>query len=1396
MSQRKLSAALGAASILTAAGVAFGAAGDLTPVQPVSGNLEVIGTGLSGGSAQVVVYVEDSSADDQPLAGAFEVDFYTDADLVTPLATITVSAANVDDPLGNDDDNIDDEDYVTLDLGNEVAYTSVLANNPEVTVIDIRYIDPDGTDDSFAVNADAITTSATDERFNINRTRPSISTVFRDGDNDDLLLQFQTGSVPGGQVPLVFPANDPDGGGGNPAAANPNQVDPAGLSEASFELDTGGGFSNIAAADFDSFVINAAPQDTYIVVNYTPATSSLDTATGSFRYDSAATGGQRVFDASGNLAAQTTGGNPITALPTFEVASVEWADTFNAANNQTNVLRVTYTLPLDSTDVGDAAFYNNGGADDNLFLGDSSTAADTNLIIDTGNAPVVDPDDAFSALVSIDAAGAAAGALIGTDGLADSSNGVAPAGRYFLSLFDGAGNEPASLYGNAFDADQTGLTIGDGIEPTLATETSAGAGFLDVDGDGTADAVVLGFTEPIAAPGSSGFTVAVNPGATVQPFGQIDPETGELVDDTTAGTAAVTISSVERISFDIDRDGTIEPREQNAGLRLNFDPSTVDADNDGNVGAADTDGEATLGTGFTGATAPFTFDYTVADESISDANGNVFTNSDTDVDFDVDVDFAAPVLWNAWYFAGDNQQPGSNDQYIAEQDDAFGDQADNDRLALIFGEDLGGGTPAAGVNRDLSNISLDGTAFEDDTTVDSVTDNVFTIENESVGSDVANEDLGVGTAVSFSTPNPIEDAATNPGVGSGMVMDARASYILLNADGDWQATLVDTSSPADGNADQIFLTFSEPVEFDDIQTDGSQFTVADVAGATVTEAGTSGSTDAASVILTLGGSAVAMTNTPTINFLGTVADSLSSAATGFAVVDVDGNGTAVPPNQGNDFIAQQISDPTTDTEDVAIQHFSGTILDTDGGSPVPVGTSIEAYVAVPVIRSITATHNNIPFTYEINDQVYGGAWEDSLEAFMNRFYGLRSNIYLHRYENNAQEFTNAKDDAESLSDGEDLAWAQQVISVTANFDRLSFQGVGETRDNSLSNGSMTLYWDFLRSTGGSLSNLFSSGYNYSGSPLSSVAVIDNADGQFEIAVSAPTSAFTGNSRLATIAKPIIFVVSKPDGTNFAVSSLLTSATASGDPIEFSPEQLEQTNDGAATGPTGVTFDLSRVGQVSSRPGWNLVPFPRAGGFATASNRIPGGTSNLPAGVSESNLEIGTQLGAASPLEQFVYWADSDNDGVWDESVGSIRIDLDAYRHFRFTMTAGGVQVGSSIDNFIGGYALGFYNGSGGNVGFNQFGTALAQPAGVFATNPIAGGNANATQGWVLATVVGDFDPATNLFTPNTGLDYAMFFRNSATGFLAPWMDNRDGTPEDFGVTDIEGPEGAFLHYAN
>ena len=819
----------------------------------------------------------------------------------------------------------------------------------------------------------------------------------------------------------------------------------------------------------------------------------------------------------------------------------------------------------DGGPVADAlrATFNNsmdiGGDADNfelVFTDDMSAVDPADLLI--SGPGTVDLNDPNSVLFPVSSPGGSEFG-IGVDGRTFSSNPAFDNRQITLMPADSAGTVTEDLFGGTVSAMLDSADIADGIAPQLAGGFATPA-FADMDGNGVLDAYVLVFGEAVALPTNTGFTLNKGDGSEATPFGQIDPITGALPNPADFPITGTELINVEGVSLmDVDVSGNNTRFDRNNGVVLAIDPLAVDWN------GADGPNDAMESLPGTPDADTARVQYDATSNNIQDAAGNFFGASVDDL---ADIDLAGPVASAINFYAGDNQNSGSNDQFIREQDGTPGDSELNDRLAIVFGEDVSGIT--AGTNRDLSFITLDGEATSNNTTVDSVTDNIFTFVNDTNGGGAANDNFNVGAELALVGNDSLEDGDGNPVLASGVVMDAATPYVSLNADGDFQATLVD-DAPTDGIADRIFLVSTGLFGAAELLADGTQFTISGVAGATIDAAEFSGATPSSIIILTLGGSPVSMSDTPTLAYLGSVGDPLTSATNGFSLAAVDG---AV-----NEFQSQAIAQLGTDTEGVAMQVFEGNIVGIDGQA-VPIGTKIDAFVTIPVANRIVATHNGIPFVYENNDLLYGSEAEDSLEAFTNLLVGWADFVYLHRYSSNEQYFSNFKDDGEG-----DYEYDIDIMVVNLNTSRLTFTGTGEDRNQTLRNGAIELAWDFIRSDDGTLNDFYEDGYEINGPPVGSSAIIDNAEGNFSIVVSGPASVLKGGFN--TTGNPIVFVVTTPDGVRYAVSSLLTSASTNdfdadnfiGDSILFAPSSSRR----RATAPPPARPSSTSTSATSAAP---------------------------------------------------------------------------------------------------------------------------------------------------------------------------------------------------------------------
>ncbi|MEO1057845.1 MAG: hypothetical protein AAFY28_13115, partial [Actinomycetota bacterium] len=883
----------------------------------------------------------------------------------------------------------------------------------------------------------------------------------------------------------------------------------------------------------------------------------------------------------------------------------------------------------------------------------------------------------------------------------------------------------------------------------------------DTDGDGNVDTIFGVFDERMTNGSVDGETIFAIDGTNVTQLSDIGDD-GSLpmaVALDLGGDQEVTVTGTSLTSIDpnLHTDGTPALETQNTiafALDVAFLGTFVPS---------------------SGNTGNFRVEYDGPNGNITDASGNPFLPAGSPFVEVVNTDRAAPAHLGSNFFTGDNQTGGSDAQFAAEQDGTIGDQADNDRASLFFSEDVFG-TP------DPDFITADGDGFGNGAT-SSTSDNTVSVVNDD---NVI--DYGPDSVVSLLGGNGITDGTGNEATSAGVAaVNCVAPYVPLQQGPIDSAFLVDSDN--DDNADSVFVQFTVAVTQADLESDGSQFNiVAGAAGATIDAADTTTGTDGPVVVLTLGGTSVPMSSTITIEFDASVADSLSAVATGKAIDD------AVTTE--NQFDAQEISTPGADaTQDPAIQFFRGTITDLDGVSPAPLGTRIRAYVAIPTVSGVTWRHNNHTAEYNIASSQFASnssLFESSLEAWTNFVLGIEDRVYLHRDEDNTQFWSNIK-----FQSGIIVGDSIECTLTGNNLNNLSFRGTGESSSDRVDQGSFTITWDFARSSGGSLENFYLNGYSFGGSPICSEALVTTADGGFEIAVSAPTADFgNGEGFLDGVDNPIVFVVERVDGSFYAVSGLLSSATTNdhdddgdiGDNIVFDPSVLRQESDGTRPDFDIVNFNLANVTGETIGSGWNFVPFAGAGGYATATNRIP----TLPSGVTTDNVQT-DGVDFASPLDQFVWWADTNGNGIWDDgNPNSIVIDANRVNHFAFNLTTGGVKIGEGIDNIVGGYAFAFFNNAGAQLGVQGHGAPLSQDS-IFADNPITGGNRNATQGWLLVSVTRDFDTPEDFFGAsfNPDADFILLFRGGDVGYVDGF-----GTPEASNVNEIEANEGAMVHYDN
>ncbi|MEM1423368.1 MAG: hypothetical protein AAGH64_05125, partial [Planctomycetota bacterium] len=1027
------------------------------------------------------------------------------------------------------------------------------------------------------------------------------------------------------------------------------------------------------------------------------------------------------------VSVSATTSNAIALAATGAVFTAGSGFTGNNGQN-TGVLQVIFNQ----------AVSNAGSADSYDLLLNMVRLQDTNEI--TFGAPAIDPEDPTRVNITLDFDQA------GQDDLGIAPNGLvldrspvldfSSVGLdtnqqpYFVQVRDDGTTEPVDALGNDLDLSGTPFTdtnpVGDGIAPSLVFASAH-----DLDANGKIETVALTFDETVTGASNNGIVVTILDGSNTTDIDARDAETGDL-----PAAAPIDLMGNQTVP------GTFTPLNVTVEIVAGEDNETFENNNAIAFNGLDLSvfGTNMAVTPSSQDTSNFQIEYDGTMGAITDAAGNAFS-PDATVTQTVDTDRAPAALLEVGFFTGDNQG-ANNDQLIAEADGVVGNQDDNDRAVLVFSEDLADNTP------DESFITADGVTFDSSNNNGgrlggATTGNVLTIENdESV-------EYGPGTTVALAGGVDISDAAGNVAVGSGVAANRVAPYIPLQNDGGIidSAFLVDDDN--DGFVDRIFVQFTEDVAQMNIASDGSDFTSTGANSGTITGADTLAGGDDSIVVLTVTDGEISIANSSDITYNGTTAPMLiTGAATGNSVTD----------NTNTTFTAQQINDPNVITNSPDVMIVTGTLTGLDGVSPAPIGTRIFATLAIPTIDSINVTHNSVDFAYRYDDREYGFTARNSLDAFNNVFLGFRRFLYLSRESDNTQVFDNNKEIDESDTDGS--GFLTDVIDVslnTRNLANLSFSGQGEVRSETVS-GTASLQWRLLRGSS-TVQGLYLNGFSSTGSILLSQSVISEAGGRYNLHVSGIGGAFTG-SPLAALDLPVIIWAQLPTGEQFALTSIYSAATTNdhdadgqvGDGVVFAPNNLQQENDGSASDATTLNFSLANVSVKTIHPGWTMLPFGSASGFAAGSRDIP----ELPNGVSEGNIVTGATI-AASPLEQFVFFVDNDRDGVW-ESGESLFIDYDTVDHLRFNLTTNGIQMGTGMTQAVGGYGIGVLNISGSTHGVFQFGAPL--PAGpVFASNPITGSAANATQGWLLVVPSQGFSPASNYFTTNPGSDYIIFFDN-------------------------------------
>lgn len=1165
---------------------------------------------------------------------------------------------------------------------------------------------------------------------------------------------LQNAFITGGQLYCVFNERLNNGAAGN----DNNHTVLANITGADFQVDTVNSFdgTEVSPTNLSNPAIIGA---TNTVIRFDVGGGST-ASIGSFIrpfFNNSGTPTHDVFDNVHNRA--TNAAVQMSAPAALAVTSVQWINTVTGNGaNQADRIRVTFNNPINT--VGSAAFYNR------LFVDRDSNTAGLETSFITVDLVTADPANPNAVVLRVDSS---ANEGVSADGLRTASNGVLATGQYTLMLDAAIGTPPQDLFNQNF-AGTANPTISDAIRPSFVF-----AAYGDSNpADGSQDTAYLVFDEPVAnLTSNTGFTVVRQGGVTVRPFALLNMTTGALptgimtvANATPANNnlpgLVVTRSSIDGV-FSVNGDGVLDARETNNAICLAYNPLTFDWDNDGTAGTPADTNEAVPGTGDPNVVNIM---YTIATASIVDANGNVFNNSGTDVNEAVNVDRASPRVSFVRAFTGDNQIEvvnSDNSQLFSEQDGNSSDQLNNNRVAIFFGENL-----ANADNADNENQIRFGpggvNGFNNDTNFANNSGshvgqnplNSLTLRND--GNNAA---VIPGVAISFLPGSGKSDVDDNEVLSGDVVSTNRiAPYCPLIIDVNGSAIdaafLFDADS--DGFADSIRISMTQPIDSATVQQADFTLSLGTQSGAPVVQGN--------DIVLSVNDGVIPMTSLVTVTYQG--------AADGTPIASLTtGGGTGVAMSATNDsVVARRIPTPDRNTQELAFMDIVGTIT-TNGTTPVPPGTKVYAMNAVPAVYAITATHNNVAFTVDWTHDD-----SDSIAAWNAWLYGIQDFIYLGRDEQNFQQYLNKKYDFST--DGDDaINTYKDIIALNinaANLTNITFTGTGETTADKITNGRVLLAWDVIRGNGDDIEDFFDEFTStdvtpFDGTPLISSTVVLGTDGRFELHHSAPAALFNGASRLSAVGRPVIIVVELPDGKRFGASSILTSVN--GPPLLFQIQNRSQSL-GQAPNASVFNINLANIGTQNIFEGWNTVPFPRAGGFATAAGSRP----VLPNGVVVGNVVIPGTANPALPftgvLEQFLWWGENTVDKCWtraeDSDFSNVFVDPDFFPYFAFTMTSAGVQMGSAMNNLVGGYALAFFNNTDnfGNYGIFQFGAPLSGNTlfdGLTAATTFP--NNATTQGWGLFTSKAAFNPATGIRgTANPDLDFIFVFRNNGPNAAA------------------------------
>jgi len=1220
-----------------------------------------------------------------------------------PFAVNTVGGAvNYNDGAGNAD--------VQVDLG-EVTFGTALANT-SVTGIRLKVRTPGGT----AMMFEQAPFDAADE------TADEVLTAVKA--NEAPVLQNAFISTDGMNAFFEFdrPLNTGD------AANDDNQTVLADIDGTDFQIDTADSFdgSEGAPAGLSNDAFLGANNN---ILQFDRNSMTTDLDAGDWVRPAYNAMGNAVNDIFSIVGYQST--NDAVQVQTVSALTIESVKAFKslgAGANDDEVILVTFNLPLDPADLGDDAFYS-----DALQL---SAGGDSDLDIDNISAG---PE---SNQVWLDITSG------GTDSILVNALNEADGMALTLDTDVMAGDVPSSIFGTDDYETAQSLDVQDCISPSLEA-----LAYQDVDGDGVQDAAVFVFGESLdssldgADADDLGITLTRRAGVTITPIGTVDPVTGEWTTYMTAASMMadddeIEVTSIEIISFDEDGDGTISDLETDNAIRAKYDPAQDFGVAGGGWDLDDTTSSPEMDGPGTGDDNAVRGQIDADNSDIVDANDvSIDSDPDTadtdDIDQNTATDAATPVAVASTYKSGDNFSGGFFELF-EETDGNVGDDADNNVWQGVFGETM---TIAGADPSDVSWGSGSTERFQAGDTVRLLGANNNIVQIEDSGA----RGLEPGDTLTFASGNMIDDASGNELSGTFTAEQGTAPYVALQTDINNATTPSAFLFTTDGDdfANEVRLFTESPVAADSVQVDdftfdgGMEFSSVDV------------STSGTQITLVFPNDDIPLSNTVDVTYTAPADndDPMSQIIEG-----TDGN--AVFPGLTTTITAEQFPDPDVDADDLAIMDIRGTI--TSGGNPVGVGAKLYGMVAVPVPAMISGQISGIDFWL---------SEDEDLEAFFNFIYGFEDHLYLIDDEG-VIEVTN---------DGQGHGGASYAIyDLTvnaANLNNVTFTGRGRSYTSgdsqpqtglTLTGGQVTFKWDVLRSAGGTIESLKQSGYEVDGPAIASRAVVSGSEGAYAMHLSAPITQFYGS--FGQTGWPVIMVLERATGSRTAVTSVLNAIDNEG-PLLFNPLQrdTDPNDDDARNGGSNVVFDinLDNVGVEILYEGWQLLPFNRVSGFATTTGVLP----TIPAIHEASTDDIVTQvtLPQVRAFNQFVYFEDNNDDDVWTAAddgdfLDSLIIDVDCIDHMRFTMTNRGVDIGSGISGFIGGYAAGFFNGDNDNYGVFQFGAA-GDATEIF-TGPFT---STPTLGWALVTAPADASGpnALNAFLSTNDADFVIEFNRTS-----------------------------------